>query len=99
MYITSSLPINPVNQLNTTNLTLLKLIQPIKHALQSARTSLNRVHSELLASNELRSQVPELLRELEVFGLCGHVHATGPFESLAGEGVAERGLRDSLVYT
>ena len=99
MYITSSLPINPVNQLNTTNLTLLKLIQPIKHALQSARTSLNRVHSELLASNELRSQLPERLCEFEVLGLRRHVHAAGPLEGFAGEGVAEGGLRDELVYS
>lgn len=93
----SSLTINPVHQLNTTNLALPKLVQPIKHTLQSSGTGLDRVHSELLASDKLRSQVPERLRELEVLWLCGHVHAAGPLESFAGEGVAESGLRNSLV--
>jgi len=90
--IRSSLTINPVHQLNTANLTLLKLVQTIKHALESARAKLDRVHRELLAGDELRSQVPERLCEFEVFWLGGHIHAAGPLEGFAGEGVAESGL-------
>lgn len=93
----SSLPINPVHQLNTTNLTLLQLLQPIKHALKSSRAKLHRVHGQLLAGDELRSQLPERLCEFEVLWLGGHVHAAGPLEGFAGEGVAESGLRDELV--
>jgi hypothetical protein len=93
----SSLAINPVHQLNTTDLTLLQLLQTIKHALESSRAELNRVHGELLAGDELRGQVPESLCEFEVLWLGGHVHAAGPLEGFAGEGVAEGGLHDLLV--
>jgi hypothetical protein len=92
-----SLSINPVNKLNTTDLALLKLVHSVKHTLKPSRTNLDWVHSELLAGKKLRSQFPERLRELEVLRLRRHVHAAGPFESFAGEGVAESSLWSVLV--
>jgi len=80
---------NLVHKLNTTDLTLLKLVQAVKHAIQTARADFGWVYSELLAGNELSSQVPEGLCEFEVLGLRGHVHAASPFEGFAGEGIAE----------
>jgi hypothetical protein len=89
--------INLVNQLNTTNLTLPQLIQALQHALQAARANLSRVHSELLAREQLRSKLPERLAELKVLRLRGHVHAAEELEGFAGDGVAESCLRDALA--
>lgn len=84
---------NLVHQLNTTNLTRLQLLQAIQHALKPTLADLDRVHGDLLAGDELRGQVPESLAELEVLRLRGHVHAAGPFESFAYDGVAESCLQ------
>jgi hypothetical protein len=81
-----------VYKLYTTDLALLQRIETIKHAGKTTRTDLDRVHNKLLASEELRGQVPELLCKLEVLQLGRHVHAIYPLESLAGKGVAKRSL-------
>jgi hypothetical protein len=81
-----------VYKLYTTDLALLQRIETIKHAGKTTRTDLDRVHNKLLASEELRGQVPELLCKLEVLQLGRHVHAIYPLESLAGKGVAKCSL-------
>jgi hypothetical protein len=89
--------INPVNKLHARNLTLLQLVHSIKHALKTFRTNLGGMHSELLARKKLRSQFPERLRKFKVLWLCRHVHTASPFESFAGESVAESSLRKVSV--
>lgn len=56
------------------------------------------MHRNLLAGNELRAELPEALRELEILLAGGKFHAAGEFEELACEGVAEGGLVFSLAY-
>ena len=94
----SRLTNNSVYKLDATNLAFLHPVQTINHACKTIRAELDRVYNDLLASEELRGQVPELLCELKVLRFGRFVDPVHVLESLAENGVAECTLGHGSAY-